>query len=430
MIPAQIIARKRDGAELTDGEIRDFVAGYVAGQIPDYQMAALAMAICLRGMSTAETVSLTEQMLHSGEVLRWQNDRPKVDKHSTGGLGDKVSLVLAPLLACCDLQVPMISGRGLGTTGGTLDKLESIPGFRTELTRDEIQRQTEEVGCVICSATADLAPADRQLYGLRDVTATVESVPLITASILSKKLAESLDWLVLDVKFGSGAFMTCQSEARELAESLVHVAHRMGVPTTALLTDMNQPLGRMVGNAVEVEEAVQTLAADGPEDLVTLVLELGAELLVASAAADSPEAARQRLRSLLDEGAALAKFQEMVRAQGGDLNGQRMIAPASTVVAEKTGWLAAVHGQKLGRVIIEMGGGRKIRTDRIDPSVGLEMLVRIGDAVEHGQPLVRVMGPSEDVARVRSMVLDAFEISDFPVESPPLIRQRLGGAAE
>ena len=264
VIPSHTIARKREGAELSAEEIGEFMRGYVRGEIPDFQMAAMAMAICWRGMSVAETAALTDQMVRSGRTLQWNSPTPKVDKHSTGGLGDKVSLVLAPLLACCDLQVPKISGRGLGITGGTLDKLESIPGLRTELTLDEIQRQTQSIGCVICAATQELAPADRQLYRLRHVTATVESIPLITASILSKKLAESLDALVLDVKFGSGAFMATQDDARQLAQMLVEVGRQLGVSTTALLSDMHQPLGRMVGNAVEVNEAVQTLSAQAP----------------------------------------------------------------------------------------------------------------------------------------------------------------------
>src|SRR5262245_23865010 len=260
MLPAGLIAKKRDGETLADGEIREFINGYVAGAVPDYQMAAMAMAIYLRGMDAAETTALTNCMLRSGAVWQWSSPRPeKVDKHSTGGIGDKTSLILAPLLACCGLQVPMISGRGLGPTGGTLDKLESIPGFRTNLSREEIREITDRVGCVITGASEELAPADKKLYALRDVTATVPSIPLITGSIMSKKLAEGLDALVLDVKVGSGAFMKSLDEARTLARSLVETGRRMGVKTTALLTDMNQPLGRMAGNLVEVQEAIATL---------------------------------------------------------------------------------------------------------------------------------------------------------------------------
>ena len=264
-----LIAKKRDGGELSAEEIAWLVHGYVAGHVPDYQKAAWAMAVYLRGMTVAETAALTEAMLHSGRTLTWPaGGLPKVDKHSTGGIGDKVSLVLAPLLACCGVQVPMISGRGLGATGGTLDKLESIPGFRTDLSIDEMRRMLAEGGCFITGTTHDLVPADRKLYALRDVTGTVPSIPLITASIMSKKLAEGLDALVLDVKFGSGAFMKTLAEARQLAESLVATGKQMGVPTTALLTDMGQPLGRMAGNAVEVNETVTALQGNGPADLM------------------------------------------------------------------------------------------------------------------------------------------------------------------
>ncbi len=330
MSPAEIIIKKRDGQSLTADEIRQFVQGFASGSIPDYQMAALAMAICLRGMSAEETSALTSEMLASGTTLPRSDDgRPRVDKHSTGGIGDKVSLVLAPLLACCGLVVPMISGRGLGASGGTLDKLEAIPGFRTELSQDELRNISEQVGCVICGTTHDLAPADRKLYQLRDVTGTIESVPLITSSIMSKKLAESLDALVLDVKFGSGAFMKTLEDARELAASLVRVGANMNVKTTALLTDMNQPLGRMIGNAVEVDESVATLEMNGPADLQRLVLALGAELLVAAGISRNLDAATATLNEQLTSGNARQKFDEMVIAQNGDPRAVRQVAPAS-----------------------------------------------------------------------------------------------------
>src|SRR4051795_6658647 len=285
-----LISKKRDGGELTEDEIGSLITGYVRGDVPDYQMASWAMAVYLRGMTVAEIAALTEHMLHSGVTFEWPaGESPKVDKHSTGGIGDKVSLPLAPLLACCGLAVPMISGRGLGATGGTLDKLEAIPGFRTNLRLEEIQAVTERVGCVITGATAEIAPADKKLYALRDVTATVPSIPLITASIMSKKLAESLDALVLDVKFGSGAFMKSLDDARALARSLVETGKRMGVKTTALLTDMNQPLGRMAGNLVEVHEAVATLQGRGPADLWQCTRELGIELLLLTERAGSRE---------------------------------------------------------------------------------------------------------------------------------------------
>ena len=296
MNPIQLIAKKRDAGELTAEEIAFLIDGHVHGRIPDYQMAALLVAMFVRGLNDAETAALTDSMLRSGVTLTWpETCLPRVDKHSTGGIGDKVSLPLAPLLACCDVCVPMLSGRGLGPTGGTLDKLESIAGFRTNLTLDEIHRLTQDVGCVITGTTPELVPADRQLYALRDVTATVPSVPLITASIMSKKLAEGLNALVLDVKFGRGAFMKTRTIARELAAGMVAVGQRMGVATTAILTDMNQPLGRMAGNAVEVEESLDCLRGSGPSDLRELVLELAEDVLVSANVAATRTAARAKL---------------------------------------------------------------------------------------------------------------------------------------
>jgi pyrimidine-nucleoside phosphorylase len=384
------------------------------------------MAVFFRGMDDAETVALTEEMLRSGATLRWSPETPpKVDKHSTGGIGDKVSLPLAPLLACCDVQVPMISGRGLGPTGGTLDKLESIPGFRTDLNIQEIKQQTESVGCVITGATADLVPADRKLYALRDVTATVSCLPLITASIMSKKLAEGLDALVLDVKFGSGAFMKSLEDARALAQSMVDVGTRLGVKTTALLTDMNQPLGRMVGNAVEVEESLDVLRGEGPDDVRELTLALGADVLVSSGLFDDRESARAKLADVLTSGAAYEKFAAMVSAQGGDLDASRPVAPASTVAARQSGVVQFVEAEALGYAVIELGGGRKVQTDRIDHSVGLEMLARIGDHVDAGQPLMRVFAKPPAFDTVRPMIESAVTIGDESVALPPLIVDRI-----
>ncbi len=388
MNPVWIIAKKRDGDELTADEIGHFIGEYATGAIPDYQMAALAMAIYLRGMTTAEIAALTDHRLASGARFTWPSGGvPKVDKHSTGGIGDKVSLPLAPMLACCGLQVPMISGRGLGATGGTLDKLEAIPGFRTNLSMDEMRAVTEKVGCVISGATVDLVPADRKLYALRDVTATVPSIPLITASIMSKKLAEGLDALVLDVKFGSGAFMKTAELARELAVSMVNTGKRMNVQTTALLTDMNQPLGRMVGNAVEVNESVAALEGQGPADLMEVTLALGAELLVSTKKAVSIEAARQQLQQTIDSGTAREKFAEMVAAQEGDLDAPRAVAPDSPVTTNRAGYIAAMNTEKLGQAVIAMRGGRKQLGDELDLSTGFEMLVRLGDLVDVGQPI-------------------------------------------
>src|SRR5215471_15555431 len=296
MNPVAIISKKRDGGRLSAEEIAEFMEGFVRGEVADYQMSALAMAVYFRGMDPAETAALVDVMLRSGATLQWPAGfGTLVDKHSTGGIGDKTSLVIAPLLACCGLKVPMISGRGLGATGGTLDKLESIPGFRTNLTAEEIRDVVEKVGCVITGATADLVPADRKLYALRDVSGTVPSIPLICASIMSKKLAENLNALVLDVKWGSGAFMRKQEDARTLAQAMVDTGARMNVRTTALLTDMNQPHGRMAGNAVEVDESIATLQGKGPNDLLGLCIALSAELLVSTGMEKTAESARKRL---------------------------------------------------------------------------------------------------------------------------------------
>lgn len=425
MNPVWIIEKKRDGRELSPDEIAEFIAGYAAGDVPDYQMSALAMAVFLNGMSTAETAALTDAMLASGAAFQWNaDDRPMVDKHSSGGVGDKVSLVLAPMLACCELGVPMISGRGLGSTGGTLDKLEAISGFRTNLSMDEMRRVVREVGCVISGATPELVPADQKLYGLRDVTATVPSIPLITGSIMSKKLAEGLAALVLDVKFGSGAFMKTVEEARELARSLTATGARMGVPTTALLTDMNQPLGRMCGNAVEVNESIDALEGRGPADLMEATLALGVELL-ASTGVSQGDDARRRLQETIDSGVAREKFAEMVAAQGGDVDAPRTVAPAAEAPSPRAGYVGAVDAEAIGKAVIAMKGGRRQQGDRLDLSTGVEMLVRVGDQVEAGQPLARVFAQPSDAASARAMVLDAIEIGDAVVDALPLIVDRI-----
>ncbi len=421
-----LIAKKRDGGELTADEIGALITGYVRGDVPDYQMSAWAMAVYIRGMTVAETAALTEHMLHSGVTFEWpEGESPKVDKHSTGGIGDKVSLPLAPLLACCDLQVPMISGRGLGATGGTLDKLESIPGFRTNLSTAEFQDVCRRVGCVISGATANLVPADRKLYALRDVTGTVPSIPLITASIMSKKLAEGLDALVLDVKWGSGAFMKTLDQARALAKSMVDTGKRMGVPTAALLTDMNQPLGRMAGNAVEVNESVDSLQGNGPADMMEVTLELGAELLVLAKREKTPAAARHRLEKAISSGAGLEKFREMVAAQGGNLDAPRPVAPARDIGSPWDGYVTSIDTERLGFAVIHLGGGRKQLNDKLDLSVGLEMLVRVGDAVEKGKPLVRVFAKPDAVAEIKRDLLAAIMIDDNRVEAPALIVERI-----
>ncbi len=426
MNATQLIARKRDGGALSDREIGWLIDAYARGELPDYQMAALAMAVCLRGMTDEETASLTLAMLHSGVTLSWDDGAvPLVDKHSTGGIGDKVSLILAPLLACCGVRVPMISGRGLGPTGGTLDKLEAIPGFRTDLTTGEFQQVCDSVGCVIAGATADLVPADRKLYALRDVTATVSCLPLITASIMSKKLAEGLDALVLDVKHGSGAFMKSAGEADQLARSMVAVGKRLGVTTTALLSDMNQPLGRMIGNAVEVNESIDVLRGDGPDDVRELTLALGAEVLRSAGRFDTHDAAVRQLAQQLSSGGALERFREMVAAQGGDLEAARAVAPASEIVARKAGVIQAIDAEALGYAVIELGGGRKVQTDLIDHSVGIEMLVRIGNEVARGEPVARVFAKPQAMDVAGGMIENAIVIGEQPVDSPVLLGERI-----
>ena len=411
MLPASLIAAKRDHHELSDEEIGFFIQGFATGSIPEYQMSAMAMAIFLNGMTPREIAALTYEMLHSGTQLAWPKDGfQRVDKHSTGGIGDKTSLILAPLLAECGLQNPMLSGRGLGATGGTLDKLEAIPGFRTNLSLDEITRLTQSVGCVITGASAELAPADRKLYALRDVTATVPSIPLITGSIMSKKLAESLDALVLDVKFGSGAFMKTREQATLLAHSLVTTGERMGVRTTALLTDMNQPLGRMCGNAVEVMESVDVLKGGGPSDVRLLTIELCAELLISTGVDRTLPEARRRGETLLDNGSAFERYCRMITAQGGDPDAVLPVAPATAFVSDEDGIISAIDTEALGLAIISLGGGRRKMGDPIDHSVGLEMLIRIGDRVAKGTPLVRIFSRSPE--QVTSVIRNAIQIRE------------------
>jgi pyrimidine-nucleoside phosphorylase len=423
--PTQVIAKKRDGLALTRDEIASVVSGFTNGEIPDYQMSSLAMAIYLRGMNADETTALTEQMLASGVQMQWPAGVGCVDKHSTGGVGDKVSLLLAPLLACCGLCVPMISGRGLGPTGGTLDKLESIPGFRTDLSLGEIRDVVDRVGCVITGASAEIAPADRKLYALRDVTATVASIPLITASIMSKKLAEGLDALVLDVKVGSGAFMKSLDQARELARSLVDTGCRMGVETTALITDMSQPLGRMAGNAVEVDETIAALSGDGSGDLIDLTKSLGGELLFAKRLAKSLEEGGEQIQQHIDSGDGLNKFREMVAAQGGDLDATRRIAPAMVVESPQAGFVGSMDVEAIGYEIIQLGGGRRVVSDAIDHSVGIETLVSIGDRVERGQPLANVFANQNGGPATCERIMSYFQIVDEPVTRPPLILDRI-----
>jgi len=515
MNPVQIIAKKRDGRELSRLEIAHLIQGFSAGRIPNYQMSALAMAIYLRGMTTDETAALTEELLASGRQLCWSptgeaaqlvgaarefdavprlervgwkaglsetnsdfessldeasdtgteeseldardtvdlgeesfdsqtvlldgtspTSAPPpagrdtvdletlaatgirthvrgmvVDKHSTGGLGDKTAMVLAPLLACCGLRVPMICGRGLGAAGGTLDKMEAIQGFRTDLSFDDVREITERVGCVISGATADLAPADHKLYALRDVTATLASIPLVTASILSKKLAAGLDALVLDIKWGSGGLTKTAASARKLAQVVIETSRRHGLKTVALLTNMEQPLGRMIGSALEIEEVLDLLAGRGPSDVWELICDLGAELLLAVGGASSLEDAREILHQHIESGRAAAKFREMVTAQGGDLDEPRLRTDFQfDIRAIRSGYVGRINSDSLGLALVEIGGGRRVLSDSIDHAVGLELLVRMGDQVQTGQSLIRVHCRKQSADAVRPLLRTAVTI--------------------
>jgi thymidine phosphorylase len=430
MLPQEVIRRKRDGAALSRGEVKEFIAGLTAGSVSEGQVAAFAMAVFFKGMSREEAVGLTLAMRDSGTVLQWDLPGPVVDKHSSGGIGDNLSLMLAPMLAACGLYVPMISGRGLGHTGGTLDKLDSIPGYVTQPGLELFRKVTREAGCAIIGQTADLAPADKRLYGIRDVTATVESIPLITASILSKKLAAGLEHLVLDVKMGSGAFMATMEEARGLAESLVAVANGAGLKTTALITDMDEPLAPCAGNALEVAHACEFLLNRRAEPRVMdITLVLGAELLLSAGIETTGEAARARLRSTLTSGKAAAHFDIMVRALGGPpdfLSGfDRHLAKAPIirpVTADREGIVNAIRTRELGLAVIELGGGRRVASDGIDHRVGLSDLAGKGARVERGQPLCMIHAADEATfVRAAEIVKSAYVLGEAPVAAASIL---------
>jgi pyrimidine-nucleoside phosphorylase len=389
MLPQWIIEKKRDGNELSDQEIAFFIQGFTDGSIPDYQMAAFAMAVYFKGMTPRETAMLTQEMMLSGETIDPASlPGIKADKHSTGGIGDKTSLILAPLAAACGLTVPMISGRGLGITGGTLDKLESIPGFRTDLSGKEFFQTLEKVGCSIIGQTAQLAPADKKLYALRDVTGTVPSIPLITASIMSKKLAEGIDTLVLDVKWGRGAFMKTIEQARELAQAMVDVGTHMEKKVRALITDMNQPLGRAAGNALEVQECLDVLRGGGPDDLRELTVELTAHMLELSGKFPNLGKAREKSFQCLENGVALKKFEEMVAAQGGLTEWKFAEAVIQEPLpAPADGVVSFVDAGLIGKGCLVLGAGRQKTDDRIDHAVGVARMKKAGEAVKKGEPL-------------------------------------------
>ncbi len=406
------IEKKRDGHELTAEEIAEFIRGYTSGEVPDYQTAAWAMAVYFKGMTAAETGALTRAMMHSGNVLKHPaGSPPKVDKHSTGGIGDKVSLILAPLLACDELWVPMISGRGLGITGGTLDKLESIPGFRVGLSEEETHAQLARIGVAMIGQTANLCPADKKLYALRDVTATVPSIPLIVASIMSKKLAESLDRLVLDVKFGTGAFMQSRTDAETLAAALCATGRECGVKTEAILTPMSEPLGHTAGNALEVRESVETLQGRGPADLVKLTLDL------AERVANVP---RTQLAKWLNDGTAWRKWVQLVEAQGGRASDTERIleihaAPLRHIFATPSaGTLTRMDAGLIGRACIALGAGRAKASDAIDFAVGISDIVKVGTPVEVGSPLLTIHARNKrGLAEARAFAEQAVEIAEL-----------------
>jgi len=433
MLAHRLIERKRDGGKLDGGEWRALIMAYAAGHVPDYQMSAFLMACFLKGLDRAETAALTDAMLNSGVRFDLAAlGKPRLDKHSIGGVGDKVSLVLAPLVSCLGIAVPMVSGRGLGHTGGTLDKLESIPGFRTDLTIAEAREQLDGIGCAMMGQTAEVAPADKKMYALRDATATVESIPLIASSIMSKKLAEDLTGLVIDIKRGSGAFLTSFDQEVALATEMIEIGQSHGCPVTALFTAMDRPLGRACGNALEVEEAIATLNGEGPEDLVEVTLALSAEMLLMGGIAGDRESALASLRDALSSGRAAEQFRRIVERQGGE---PRVLDDASLLpqarecelyTAPRRGFVKCVEPRAVGRGIIGLGGGRTTMADVIDPAVGFVITVKPGDPVETGEPLASIYARDRaGIERGKATLRAAIAISDEAEAPLPLISHRV-----
>lgn len=426
-----IIRKKRDGHELTRAEIGFLVRGYTLGKIPDYQMSAWLMAALLRGLNREETAFLTDAMLHSGEVLDLSEFSPaKIDKHSTGGVGDKTSLILAPLAAAGGLIVPMISGRGLGHTGGTLDKLESIPGFNANLSTARFREVLRACGCGMIGQTAEIAPADRLLYALRDVTGTVESPPLLCSSIMSKKLAEGIEGLVLDVKTGSGGFMKTDEGSAFLAELMVETGHRMGKKTIALITDMDQPLGLRIGNALEVEESIAVLRGAGPEDLRELCWELAAWMFHLGGRATTIEEGKRLASKLIQSGQAFEKFREIVALQGGNtaaIDDPTLLSKAAhalDVTSPGSGYVNAIQCEDVGTACVLLGGGREKKEDSVDPAVGIVLHKKVGDRVAAGEPLCTLMYNSETrAASARALLEKSYQIADSPPPPRKLIRR-------
>lgn len=426
-----LIKKKRDGGALTDKEIAYMVCGYTNGQIPDYQMSAMMMAMYYQGLSEAETLSLTMEMAHSGELLDLSAIQGiKVDKHSTGGVGDKTSLALTPMVAACGVRVAKMSGRGLGHTGGTIDKLESFTGFHTDITTEQFVSQVNRIGIAIMGQTADLAPADKKLYALRDVTATVDQMSLIASSIMSKKLAAGADAIVLDVKTGSGAFMKREADAEALAREMVRIGNGAGRRTTAVITDMDQPLGLAVGNALEVQEAIETLKGNGPEDFLELCLTLGSHMLLAAGEADTIERARERLLAVIENQAALQKLAEFVEAQGGDADmvyHPEQLPKASlteSVCADKDGYIAGIVCDEVGICSLMLGGGRETKEDMIDLSVGIVFRKKKGDAVRQGEPIATLhANDAEKLAAAKERLTRAVKIEEKHAAKAALIKQ-------
>ncbi len=431
----ELIVKKRDGHELTPDELAYIIADFTAGNIKKYQMSALLMAIVFRGMTDTELGAWTEAMLHSGEVLDLSAvPLPKVDKHSTGGVGDKVSIPLAPIVAACGVAVPMMSGRGLGHTGGTLDKLESIPGFSTHIPPADFVKGLLEHGLVLAGQTETLVPADKEIYALRDASGTVPSIPLIASSIMSKKLAEDLDGLVLDVKVGSGAFMRTVEEATRLAETMAAIGKGYGTATVAHLTAMDQPLGRKVGNTLEIEESLEILRGGGPPDMVEIVRTLAVEMLVLAGIARDADAAISRIRHVVATGQALQKFRDVVEAQGGDpaiVDGTRPLDIAGsehTLHARSAGYVRQCDALLIGMAVVRLGGGRVAAEDAIDPTVGVTLAAKVGDRVNEGDELATVhFSKPEQLTSALPLLERAWAISPEPVTTPPLLIARIAG---
>ena len=433
MLAQRLIERKRDGGRIEGGEWRALVLAYAAGHVPDYQMSALLMAVFLRGLDRGETDALTEAMITSGVRLDLSHLRtPRVDKHSTGGVGDKVSIVLAPLIAALGVTVPMMSGRGLAHTGGTLDKLESIPGMRTDLSVHQAILQLERIGCVLIGQTDEIAPADRKLYALRSATATVESIPLISSSIMSKKIAEDLTGLVLDVKRGSGSFMPELERGLELARTMIDLGADHGCPVVALVTAMDRPLGRACGNALEVEEAIHALRGEGPPDLMRVTFALGAEMLQLAGVAASREAAWRDMEVAISNGRAAEKMREIIEAQGGNdsvVDDPAVLPQAQACElydAPRRGFIARVEPRTIGRGVVALGGGRQRLEDTIDPSVGFVITAKPGDWAEQGEPLATIF--ARDAAGIemgRAALREAIVIADEAEPPLPLVSHRV-----